>query len=129
MSNLTDTRLPYTTLFRSRVRAYAPAAAAAGRRGDRDARIDRQPRDEQQISLLRARAVRAQIFLFERYFGHARRRRGVGRGGEEPDQGDDRGRGWQGDSVGGEDRAENIGRGPRHQIGRAEGRERGGGKG
>src|SRR3546814_8415434 len=47
------------------------------------------------ISELRARIVRAQIFLLERHFGRGGRRRGVGRGGQEPDQGDDRGRGCE----------------------------------
>ena len=60
------------------------ADAAPGRRRDRDARIDRQPRHLEQISQLRARAVRAQIFLHQRDPVVRRRRRGVGRGGEEP---------------------------------------------
>ena len=65
-----------------RRRAFAADDAAPGRRRDRDARIDRQPGDEQQISQLRARAVRAQIFLHQLDPVVRRRRRGVGRSGQ-----------------------------------------------
>ncbi len=43
-----------------------PLTLRAGRRGDRDARIDGQPRHLEQISQLRARPVRAEIFLHQR---------------------------------------------------------------
>ena len=46
-----------------RRRRAPPADAGQGRRGDRDARIDRQPGHLEQISRLRPRPVRAQIFL------------------------------------------------------------------
>ena len=54
---------------------------ARGRRGDRDARIDGQPGHLEQISAVRPRAVRAQIFLrLGRRLGRGRRR--GGRGGQ-----------------------------------------------
>ena len=59
---------------------------ARGRRGDRNARIDRQPGHLEQISAVRPRPLRAQIFLrLGRRLGAKRRRRGR-RGGQGGDQ-------------------------------------------
>ena len=55
-------------------RAIEAADPARGRRSDRDARIDRQPGHLEQISAVRARPVRAQIFLrLGRRLGRRRR--------------------------------------------------------
>ena len=65
-------------LLRARRRGAEAADPARGRRGDRNARIDRQPGDLEQISAVRPRAVRAQIFL------RLGRRLGRGRGRARP---------------------------------------------
>ena len=57
-----DRQAPAGLLRARRVGAEADDPARS-RRSDRDARIDRQPRDLEQISAVRPRAVRAQIFL------------------------------------------------------------------
>ena len=81
-------------------RRASPAADPAHRgRGDRHARIDRQPRHFEQVPALRARDLRIEVLL---HLGRGlvrRRGRGLGRGGESRDPSVDRGRRPEGDPV------------------------------